>query len=143
MKFVFSRQADGMIDAAIEPDSPVLNHALQDSVSSRAPRGAIRPGLSAYWIERTAERGRHAEANRSTEPFATGNVTYLRLEGNQVIAGYDFDTEEDDAESMPLSAFHQLLQQWRDAVIEAGGSYGEEAIPRPLAEPPHPMGPAS
>jgi hypothetical protein len=133
VQFVFRSRADGIIDAVVEPGYPVLNHALEDSVSSRAPRGA-EPGLSTYWIELAEERADQAVANGLVEPFATGNVTYLRLEGDRVVAGYEFDGNEDEAESLPLEAFLRLLAEWKNTVIDAGGVSGSAARPEPTTQ---------
>jgi hypothetical protein len=140
MELRFSRRPDGIIDASLGPDHAMLNHALEDAVSSRAPRGAPRPGLSTYWIDQAEVRARSAAAEGSREPFASGNVTYLRLDGDRVVAGYDFDPAEAETDSISLEEFLRLLAAWRTEVVDAGGATGKDAIP-PVD--PRPMGPAS
>ncbi len=128
VQFSFTRRADGIIDASVGPDHSVFNDALEDCVSSRAPRGA-EPGLSTYWIERAEHGVRQSAESGRAEPFASGNVTYLRLEGNQVVAGYDLDPEEEHADQIPLEAFLRLLGDWKQRVVAAGGATGPAAMP--------------
>jgi hypothetical protein len=128
VQFRFTRQPDGLIDVEVESELPVLNDALADSVSSRAPRGAT-PGLSAYWIERAEEGVKRAADTGLVEPFASGNVTYLRLEGDRVIAGYDFDTRAAETDWIPLDLFLQILDEWKNLVEEERGATGQAAMP--------------
>jgi hypothetical protein len=139
MEVRFTRRPDGIIDASLGPDHALFNHALEDSVSSRAPRGAPRPGLSTYWIDRAERYARQAAADRSEKPFTSGNVTYLRVEGDRVVARYDFDPDDAEGDSIPLHDFLDLLADWRQAVLNAGGASGTYA--EPLVNP-WPMGPA-
>ena len=122
--FRFTDRPDGIIE--IEADAPdqQFAHALNDAVSSRAPRGAVHQGLSTYWIDRTEAAARQAAASGQTAPFASGNVAYLRLQGNDVIAGYDFDEDQGVVSSMPGEDFLTLLNDWRERVIAAGGTSG-------------------
>jgi hypothetical protein len=90
----FTDRPDGIIDAAIGPELGLFNEALIDAVSSRAPRGARHAGLSTYWIDRTEDAARRAAANGDREPFASGNATYLRLDGQTVIANWVFGPTE-------------------------------------------------
>jgi hypothetical protein len=105
-----------------------MDEALNDAVTSRAPRGAVLQGLSTYWIDRTEEKLRTAREQRLTTPFASGNAWYLRLEGDSVIAASDYDEpREVHTESMPVEEFERLLVAWRNHVIAAGGASGSEA----------------
>lgn len=140
MDVEFVTRADGIIEARVSDNHGLLNHALEDSVSSRAPRGAPTGGLSTYWIDRAAEGVRAAMESASTAPFLSGNVTYLRLECDRVVAGYDFDPDEEDADSIDVQDFLSLLARWRRVVTEAGGASGSEAEPHVK---PRPMGPTS
>lgn len=120
----------------------MFNRALADSVSSEAPRGALRPGLSTYWIDRAEQRARQAALDGSPEPVASGNVAFLRIEGSYVVAAYEFDPDGDDAEAVPLEVFLDLLGKWRRRVVEAGGGSGPEA--QMMSGPgTRPAGPAS
>ena len=139
MEVRFTQRPDSIIDASIGPDHELFNHALQDAVSSRAPRGAPRPGLSTYWIDQADQYARQAAADGSNRPFASGNATYLKVEGDRVVAGYDFDDEEAEGDSIPLQDFLNLLADWRQTVVDAGGATGTDAEP-PVN--PWPMGPA-
>jgi hypothetical protein len=140
VKLEFSSRPDGIIDAFLAPGHEMFNRALADAVSSRAPSGASRPGLSTYWIDQVEERVRQAAIDGETEPFATGNVTILRLDGPNVVAAFDFDPDGDDTDAVPVVDFLALLSQWRQRVVAAGGVSGTEAQlvdgPEPI-----PMGP--
>ncbi len=140
---VFTTRGDGIIEVAVEPNYRLLNHALSDAVSSRAPKGAAGPALSTYWIERAQEGLRSALESGDAEPFASGNVTYFRLDGEQVVAGYEFDAEENDAESLPAEDFLRILEEWKLVVVEAGGVSGAAAMRARSGDLPRPMGPAS
>ena len=139
----FSRRPDGIIDAAVGPNLDLFSHALVDAVSSRAPRGAVWQGLSTYWIDRAEEGVRLAAQEGDVKPFAAGNITCLRVEGDRVLANLDFDSEDDEADSMPISEFLNLLTEWRQQVVEAGGAHGPAAALGTNAEVPRPMGPAT
>lgn len=142
MNLTFSVRTDGIIDVSLGDEWRLFNQALEDSVSSRAPRGAHRPGLSTYWIDRTEAAVQAAAAEGSTDPFASGNVTFLRLNGDAVVAAFDFDPEGGDVEEIPLEDFLALLKEWRKRVIDAGGTHGVDA--QLGTEPtPRPLGPAT
>jgi hypothetical protein len=122
MDLSFTHLPDGVIEISVGRSDGLFTMAMNDSVSSRAPRGSATPGLSTYWIDRVEAAAQSAREHRSAEPFASGNVTYLRLDGDEVIAAFDFDPAEIDAESMPLESFLRALREWRGRVIEAGGA---------------------
>jgi hypothetical protein len=138
----FVVRPDGIIEAHVEPRGGLLDEALNEAVSSRAPRGAVRQGLSTDWIDRTEALARRNAENGVSDPFASGNVTYLRLDGNRVVAGYDFDPDEENADTLMLEEFLNLLAEWRERVKEAGGASGPEAAEMVEAERVWPMGPA-
>ena len=98
-------------------------------------------GPTTYWID-VAERGaRGATETGSETPFTSGNITSLRVVGTNIVAAYDFgEPESDPSEAMPLADFLDLLRQWRDEVMAAGGT-PEDALWSP--RPPRPMPPAS
>lgn len=139
----FAVRDDGIIEAYAGVPGGVLDHALNDAITSRAPRGAVYHGLSTYWIDRTESAMRAAMEQHSEDRFATGNVTYLRLDGDRVVAGSDFDPDDaEHTESIPVSEFAALLDAWRQRVIESGGTSGDAAAL--LDEPPaRPMGPST
>jgi hypothetical protein len=139
----FTVRGDGIIDAHCEPANGVFDEALKDAIGSRAPRGARHHGLSTYWIDLTESMLRLALDDGSTEAFASGNVTYLRVEGDKVLAAYEFDAPGECEESMPVVEFLNLLEEWRGAVIEAGGVSGAEARLLTEESPPRAAGPAT
>ncbi|MBW3649583.1 MAG: hypothetical protein KY458_03355 [Actinobacteria bacterium] len=138
----FELRSDGIVDCLLDGRS-LLNEALADAVSSRAPRGALHPGLSTYWIDRTEEAVRRAVQHRLQEPFATGNVTYLSLKGDLVVAAYDFDGEDGQTESIPVDEFVHILTLWRQEVVGAGGVSGDDAAALQDEPRARPMPPAS
>ena len=97
MDLSFTHLPDGVIEISVGRSDGLFTMAMNDSVSSRAPRGSATPGLSTYWIDRVEAAAQSAREHRSAEPFASGNVTYLRLDGDEVIAAFDFDPAEIDA----------------------------------------------
>lgn len=116
----FATRGDGQIDAHLGDPWTVFDHALGDAISSLPPRGATGSGPSTYWIDVAEKGARWASTAGDTRPFIWGNVTYLRFEGRDVIAAYEFDPDENDAESMPLDDFLGLLAEWRKRVLAAG-----------------------
>lgn len=133
---------DGIVEAHVEPEDGVLDRALNDSITSRAPVGAVHAGLSTYWVDRTESNLRSAQRGGVADPIASGNITYLRLHGSVVVAGYDFDPEEVNAASMPVEEFLALLFEWRTRIIEAGGASGADATKLVDERPRYPLGPA-
>lgn len=136
----FVVRPDGIIEAHVEPCGGLLDEALNDAISSRAPRGAVRQGLSTYWIDQTEARARRNAENGVSDRFASGNVTYLRLEGSRVVVGYDFDPDEENAASLTLEDLLEFLAEYRQRVIDAGGASGSEASEMAEAEKVWPMG---
>jgi hypothetical protein len=98
----FTARGDGTIDAHCDPVNGVFDEALKDAIGSRAPRGARHKGLSTYWIDLAQSMLKLAVDDGSTEPFASGNVTYLRVDGDRVLAAYEFDAPGEYEESMPV-----------------------------------------
>jgi hypothetical protein len=115
----FLRRDDGQIDVFLGADWVVFNEALSDAVSSLPPTGSMEIGPSTYWIDVASLGAERAAQDGSSAPFAWGNVTYLRVEAGSVIAAYDFDADETEAESMPLTEFLDFLARWRGRVIAA------------------------
>ncbi len=127
MKVRFERRDDGQVDAFLDSaDYSLLQEALNDCVSSLPPRGMPGNGPSTYWID-VAERGaRQAAAIGDDRPFTWGNVTLLRVVGDQVEATLDFDDEV--VERIPLPDFLNLLTAWRAEVVTAA-SIAVEPLP--------------
>lgn len=123
----FTLRADGIIE--VDPDSlpGFFGVALNDAVTSRAPRGARNPGLSTYWIDLTEVAAQDAFRQRSDGQIAAGNVWSLQLRGDQVLTRYDFEPAGASAVSMPLDDLLAVLAAWRDAVIASGGVSGGDA----------------
>lgn len=123
----FTVRDDGIIDAHCEPACGLLDTALNDAIGSRAPRGARHQGLSTYWIDYAESSLRLAVEESSTAPFISGNQTYLWVEGDQVLAAYDYELPGEQEDSMAVVEFLALLDEWRKRVIEAGGACGPAA----------------
>ncbi len=121
----FSRRTDGQVDATLGDGWMVFNEALADAVSSLPPRGERGVGPSTYWIDLSEAQARRSATEGELAPFVSGNITYLRVQGDLVIAAYDFDPEESEAESMPLSVFLGILGQWRTEVLASRHGAGE------------------
>ncbi len=131
----------GIIEARISPGDGLLELALNDAIGSRAPMGADRQGLSTYWIDRAESALGLAIAGGLTEPFAAGNVTYFRLDGERVVVAYEFDPEEEEAVSLAVSELLEILHAWRLRVIEAGGASAADATRGVPTRRARPMGP--
>jgi hypothetical protein len=133
--FTFTRRDDGQIDAVVD-GYDLFNEALADSISSLPPRGADGKGPSPYWIDVALEGARNAASTGDTRPFTGGNITYLRVDGDDVVAGVDYHDDEEFAERMPIETFVALLTQWRSLVVEAQ-SEATEALPQTYRRNPH------
>jgi hypothetical protein len=121
MDLEFSVRADGQVDLKLGTSWPIFNEALSDSISSLPPRGAEGDGPSTYWID-VAEAGvLRAVETGDTRPFTGGNVTLLKLEGDQVVATFDFSDDE-PRESMPVEDFLDLLREWRRRIVLGAAS---------------------
>lgn len=82
----FSMRDDGTIEAHCGLPDGLFDQALNDAVSSRAPRGAVHHGLSTYWIDRAKSALRLALDETRTLPLASGNATSLRLEDDRIVS---------------------------------------------------------
>jgi hypothetical protein len=138
----FTTRPNGIIDVGLGEDHMLMADALNDALSSRAPRFAVHSGVSTYWIDRAEHGLRRAMEARSIDPFASGNVWCLRLDEGRIIAAYDFAPEE-DADTLPLDDFLSVLVEWRAEVISAGGVSGEYAAALRPDRPQRPMGPST
>jgi hypothetical protein len=126
VEITFAVRDDGQVDVRLPDAWPILNEALNDSISSLPPRGARGNGPSTYWIDR-AEQG--ARLSVKSRPFVTGNATTLRVMDQTVLANYDYAEDDEPGESMPLSDFLELLREWRVRVLKSAST-----ATRPLPE---------
>ena len=143
VEVTFAQRPDGIIEASLGEKMPTFSHALNDAVSSRAPRGAVHTGLSTYWIDRVERDARAALADESSAPFASGNITILYVIEDRVHASFEFDDDGGQAESMTIRDFFDLLAAWRQRVIDGGGVHGAEAALLLTSDQARPMGPPS
>ena len=117
MNVTFRTRDDGQVDAYLDDAWPILNEALADSISSLPPRGAAGLGPSTYWIDVAESGARRAASTQDETPFTGGNSTLLRVQHGQVIASFDFASDDEPSEGMPLEDFVGLLAAWRAQVI--------------------------
>jgi hypothetical protein len=143
VEVTFAQRLDGIIEAALGEDLPTFSHALNDAVSSRAPRGAVHAGLSTYWIDRVDRDARAAIAAGSSAPFASGNVTVLYVIEDRVHASLEFDDLGSEAESVTVDDFFHILDEWRQRVIDSGGVHGDKAALLVAPDRARPMGPSA
>ena len=143
MEVTFAQRRDGIIEVSLGEEMPTFSHALNDAVSSRAPRGAVHTGLSTYWIDRVERDARAALAAGSSAPFASGNVTVFYVIEDRVHASLEFDDEGSEAESVTVGDFLDLLDAWRQRVIDSGGVHGDEAALLVAPDRARPMGPSA
>jgi hypothetical protein len=104
----FKERDEGIIEADLGPEWRGFSEALNDAVSTRAPRGHPS-GLSNYWIDRTMDA--LVAAKELGARLASGNATSLILGDGLVIAHSDYDLWED--ESMPIPDFEAGMNAWR------------------------------
>lgn len=139
----FAQRRDGIIEASLGEEMPMFSHALNDAVTSRAPRGAVHTGLSTYWIDRVERDARAALAAGTSAPFASGNVTVFSVIDDRVHASLEFDDERSETESVTVGDFFDLLDAWRQRVIAGGGVHGDEAALMVVSDRARPMGPSA
>ena len=119
MDALFAEREDGQVDIDLGPDRRLLSEALNDCISSLPPRGAGGKGPSTYWIEVT-ETGLSDSLVLGTErPFIWGNITLLRLKGDQVEARYDFDEDDIEGQFLDIQEFRRILSEWRDRIQDS------------------------
>lgn len=114
----FNVREDGQVDAQLPSAGELLNAALSDSISSLPPRGAPGNGPSTHWVDEALSGLREAQRTNSQRPFLWGNITLLRLMGDEVEARYDFDDEDGAGEFLGVGDFVELLGQWRARIVE-------------------------
>ena len=69
---------DGIIEVEAGVPGGILDHALNDAVTSSAPTGARHPGLSTYWIDRTEREIGVASALREGPADELGSPRTVR-----------------------------------------------------------------
>lgn len=107
----FEEREDQLIEADLGPNWSGFSEALNDAVSTRAPRGHPS-GLSTYWIDRTLES--LGGASQPGAVLASGNATSLIHDGRFVVAHSDYDLWGD--ERMSVDDFVSRMEAWRAAV---------------------------
>jgi hypothetical protein len=123
----FSVRDDGQVDAHLGEDWRIFQDALDDSISSLPPRGAVGNGPSTYWVDHAEEGARTAHRHRDERPFTSGNITLLRVVGDAVVATYDFSDDE-QSQAMPLDDFLALLAGWRSRILDSA-SHARAPLP--------------
>src|SRR5664280_2589037 len=102
--------------------------------SRRFHRDTAPAWSAARWavdlLDRPSDSGLRARLSQpSDRPFAEGNITYLRLLGDLVIASYDFAPEE-NGEPVDAEEFLSLLTAWRAAAVSVDQA-SEDRLPPP------------
>jgi hypothetical protein len=114
----FRERPDQIIEADLGPAWPGFTEALNDAVSTRAPRGQPA-GISTYWIDRTLTA--LETANAPTKALASGNATSLALDGPFVVAQSDYEMWPD--ERMSREDFVEGMESWRAAALARLGGH--------------------
>jgi hypothetical protein len=97
----FQSAGRSVIEVHLEPEWPGFVEALNDAVSTRAPRGKPA-GPSTYSIDRTLRA--LETANAATKVLASLNATSLALDEPFVVAQSAYEMWPDDQGSHPRSA---------------------------------------
>jgi hypothetical protein len=128
--------SEGLVMAHLEGDLRLMQHALEDSLGSRPPRGARQDGPSTYWLDLAINQLIERLEDGGPRPFASGNVTYLQVRDRQVEARYDFDPEDSDiVDAVPADDFLALLRAWRQRVLDESPEADQRVPPDPTARP--------
>lgn len=136
MEYRFELTETGLVRVLLPDDLPVLNHALEDSIGSRPPRGARQDGLSTYWVDRALQGVLARVADGSDEVFASGNVTYMQVRNGKVEARYDYDPPDDDNfDAIDVQTFVPLVEDWRSRILEVSPGADTRLPPPPPARP--------
>ncbi len=141
MRYQFIHNDDGLVDVSLDDDLPLIQHALEDSLGTRPPRGAPQDGPSTYWLDHAITGLRERMESGGSEPFVSGNITYLQLRGDWVEARLDVDPIDSDiVDRVEATDLLELLTQWRTVVLEASP---EAASRVPPPRPARPMPPST
>ena len=85
MRYQFNRTDDGSIDVTLEDDLPLLREALVDSLGTlSAPWCAPGRPVDVLAGQTPSLQLRERMDSGNPEPFASGNATYLQLQGGRV-----------------------------------------------------------
>lgn len=136
MEFRFETTSEGLVVALLDGDLPMVQHALEDSLGTRPPRGARQDGPSTFWLDNAIAQLRERLEGGGQQAFASGNATYLQVRDGQVEARYDFDPEDSDVvDKVPADEFLVLLQAWRRRVLDEFPDADKRVPPPPPARP--------
>ena len=136
MRYEFKRRADGFVEVTLCEGLSLLQHALEDSLGTRPPRGAPQDGPSTYWLDDAMRRLRERLESGGLEPFASGNITYLQLRGDCVEARLDVDPVDSDiVDRVQAADFLKFLRHWRAVVLEASPAAAGRVPPPRTARP--------
>jgi hypothetical protein len=120
MRYQFHRTEAGSVDVTLDDDLPVLLDALADSPGTCPPLGAREDGPSTYWLDSAIAHLRERMESGNPEPFASGNTTYLQLQGGRVEARYDYDPVDSDiVDRVDPAGLLDLLTEWQRLVLDA------------------------
>lgn len=112
MEAQFRKREDGVIDANLGAEWGGFTEALQDAVTTRAPRGSDGVNPSTYWIDRTVAA---LSSARDGEVVASGNSTELVVEADHVVARSQYETFVE--QRLSRTAALDVLGQWRAEVV--------------------------
>ena len=112
MEAQFQKGDDGVIDVHLGAAWSGFSEALQDAVTTHAPRGSDGVNPSTCWIDRTVAA---LSSARDGEVVASGNASDLVVEADEVVARSQYDTCDD--ERLPRSDLLDVLAQWRAEVV--------------------------
>ncbi|MFD6072570.1 YacL family protein [Amycolatopsis lurida] len=132
MEYEFTVDAEGLVAVALSADLPLMGEALQDSIGTHPPVGAAKGGPSTYWIDEALKGLRARIEDDSDEPFASGNMTYLRAGHGVVEARYDYAPDDDQlVDAVPVDEFVDLLGAWRRRVLAESPTADQHKPPPP------------
>ena len=123
MTWEFSRDKYGMVVVTLGDRLREFEDALNDAVTSRAPKGHPE-GLSVYWVDRALEDLKDAKLG---EWFCQGNGTALLLSEDGVVAiptyeYIDYETASSGLfadSTMPRDQFEAGIAAWRREIVAA------------------------
>ena len=109
----FTHRDDGVIDIHLWGDWGPVEETLQDSVTTRAPRGGDGVNPSTFWIDRVL-----AAIDREPDGaiVASGNMTDLVLEADVLVAHSHYELFND--QRVGRAELVALLRRWRVVVLD-------------------------
>jgi hypothetical protein len=121
-------------------DLPLMREALEDSIGTYPPGGGDQDCPSTYWLDRALKYLRYRLEDGGKEPLASGNATYLQVRDGMVEAHYEFGTENDDPfDAVPGEELVELLNAWREKVLQESACADKRIPPPPKAYPMPPL----